>query len=30
MDQARAITNARTTFGVDAGLAPSKDLMPGF
>ncbi len=30
MDQARVITNARTTFGVDAGLAPSKDLMPGF
>lgn len=30
MDQARAITNARATFAVDAGLAPSKDLMPGF
>jgi type IV secretion system protein VirD4 len=30
MDQARAAANARTTYGVDAGLAPSQDLMPGF
>lgn len=30
MDQARAIATARATYGVDAGLAPSQDLLPGF
>ncbi len=30
MDKASAAANVRTTYGVDAGLAPSQDLMPGF
>ena len=30
MDQARTIATARAAYGVDAGLAPSQDLLPGF
>ncbi|KQX19185.1 MULTISPECIES: conjugal transfer protein TraG [unclassified Sphingomonas] len=30
MDQARALTIARTTYGVDAGQSPTQDMLPGF
>jgi type IV secretion system protein VirD4 len=30
VDQARAATLARATFGIDAGVAPASDMLPGF
>ncbi|MGV7120444.1 conjugal transfer protein TraG [Sphingopyxis sp. 550A] len=30
MDQARAASVARTAYGIDAGVSPSSDLLPGF
>ena len=30
VDQARAATLARTTYGIDTGVAPTSDILPGF